>query len=389
MPSPSRFLMVFLVLYGAMALLVGVNALVIGNTREYGDLDRLIEEQGRVKGLYRGLAHSFFEFRQRSYARRRPEVTIIGTSRSQEVKSYFFTRPFYNLGGPVYSPFQAGVLADKILMAAPPKTLIYVLELAPFCGKTDELDRRAQEWHADGGYSNRYWLVTRLLMEGRISVAQVFDLATGRISAGDDLFGISAALTGSGFGPDGSIYNFVRLREMATMDVPARFTQLFGLTDPSWSERCHLSRVAMNGIDAFVAKMHAVGTEVVLMLAPYPSKTLEGAARQNDDLGYLDEMRRELATKYPHHFFDFTDLRPLGANDCEFLDSAHGGEVAYMRMVNAAARDPLSPLHEVVDRAYLERAIEANAGRTMVADDDIGRRRPAMMALAEKLRCSR
>ena len=180
-----------------------------------------------------------------------------------------------------------------------------------------------------------------------------------------------------------------RQRELANMDIPSRFTELSGLTDPGWGGNCHLSRVAMTGIDALVTKMRAVGTEVVLMLAPYPSKTLENAVRLGFDLSYLDEMRRELAAKYPHSFYDFTDIRPLGAGDCEFLDSSHGGEVAFMRMFDAAAKAPLSPLHRVVDRAYLERTIAANAGRIMVADNMIGRKHPALMALAEKLRCSR
>ena len=80
-------------------------------------------------------------------------------------------------------------------------------------------------------------------------------------------------------------------------------------------------------------------------------------------------------------YFDFNDLRPYGATDCEFYDPVHGGEVAYMRIIRNIASKKESPLAGRVDIALLDQLIELNKGATTIAHNPLGQAYRSVMRL--------
>jgi hypothetical protein len=80
-------------------------------------------------------------------------------------------------------------------------------------------------------------------------------------------------------------------------------------------------------------------------------------------------VQRRLGT-LPALSFDFHDPKSIGTSQCEFVDGTHGGEVTYLRMLDAVAADPSSHLEGAIDRAFVRQLIAENTGRAMLARDD-------------------
>ena len=78
--------------------------------------------------------------------------------------------------------------------------------------------------------------------------------------------------------------------------------------------------------------------------------------------GHVAALRRWLA-RMPGEGYDFHDPRALGADDSEFLDHIHPGDVVYLRMLRAILEArPDSALAPYLDADALDRAIHRARG---------------------------
>ena len=132
------YVSVVLVAYAIVASLIGANYLVLFRTGEVADVETIVDAQQRHGGLYNGLSVGLAEYKYEGYRQRRPEIVAIGTSRAMQIRDYFFTQPFYNLGGLTQGQGQAFALWDRLLASQPPKTVIFAVDFWTFCTRKYE-----------------------------------------------------------------------------------------------------------------------------------------------------------------------------------------------------------------------------------------------------------
>ena len=67
--------------------------------------------------------------------------------------------------------------------------------------------------------------------------------------------------------------------------------------------------------------------------------------------------------------YDFTGAESLGANDCEFVDGFHGGEIVYQRILaEIARRKPHGAIAPIVSRVGLNNSVQQSSGHTLSAE---------------------
>lgn len=375
----QQFTVTFILLCVVSALVIFANLLVMKNANEYADLDALLADQTISNGIYNGFSHSLADYKYRAYLSLSPEIVAIGTSRAMQIRGYFFNAPFYNLGGLVSRPEQAIAIASQLLLKKPPKVVLFMLDYWSFCGQPNEvLPSAPSSWHDGQGKTNRYFAPLVLLSKGQLTANNYFKLLMGGDEGKFRRYGISAHLSRSGFARDGSMYY---APGYDVYDLNSRFDDRLqvvpnGITQ---THTCANSIRALAHLDTFVKRMEAGGSKVVLMLAPLPAVVIEKMKTTNafgivgaDGYAYLPQLKESLIKRYGEDFFDYLDLRSIGATDCEFVDGNHGGELAYMRMIENASQRPGNALEPFVKHEVLRSAIKKYRGLNTLALDGVG-----------------
>jgi hypothetical protein len=360
-----------LLIYALAGLAVLVDVVVLWKAGEFTALDDIIQRQKRG-AIYNALSISFADYKYAAYTETRPQIVAIGTSRAMQIRATFFRPSFYNLGGLVQGPLQANAIANRlILRERPPKLVIFALDFWTFCRRPGERaggPRPSETMHDGMGQPGRYFLIYRLLAERRYGPLDYVHLMLQGNAADRERIGLAARLGTSGFAADGSLY----AGPPGDGPLEARWSELMDRmrtgSDPM-VKGCAVSELALDALDRFVARLSAVGVEVVLLMAPMPG-TIIDALETDGGYRYIEQLRTVLANRYPQRFYDAFDLRGI-APDSEFYDGMHGGEIAYTRAILAAARRLGSPLHGMVDENRLTERIALWAGTTQVGDDPI------------------
>ena len=94
---------------------------------------------------------------------------------------------------------------------------------------------------------------------------------------------------------------------------------------------------------------------------------LESMKARGADFSYLTGIQ-EYIMALPFETYNFMDYEYLGADDCEFVDGFHGGEVVYQRMIaSIIGQNPNSALVPHVNIGALLRSIRKSSGHVLTA----------------------
>ncbi len=361
---PRIFLAILLSIFGLLEIAIGFDLLVLWKAGELRSLNAIVDKQQKDGSLYGGLSTGLADYKYATYRKLSPEIVAIGTSRVMQIRQSFFHKPFYNLGGLARGEDQANVLASRLILRGPvPKVVIFALDFWTFCGPPPpgiENPTQHARIHDGMGQPSFYFLIYRLLLDGNLSPANLKRLLLQRAGPNDsDRIGISARVGHSAFAPDGSVYNMAP----PLFPLSRRWAQMLTYLQQGRGQMiddCTVSKVALNELHLFIDRMHGDGLDVVLIMAPLPAVMID-QMKADGRHRYIDEVRNILSVRYHKIFYDFFDMRDIAA-DSEFYEAIHGGEVVYMRIIRAIARDPRSPLHGLVNEEYLESQIQAWAG---------------------------
>jgi len=375
--SSRSFLVPLLAIYALLLLAIGINLVVFWRVGEMVGIDEIVRLQRQDGAVYNGLKHSFADYKYAAYRQAEPEIVALGTSRAMQLRQTFFAAPFYNLGGLANGTGQANVVLDRlILREPPPRLVIFSLDYWTFCrlpGRSAP-DRRAVEaetTHDGMAVPASYFLIYRLLLNSKISLLQLTEAVRSPDDAAEaGRVGLSARGGGSAFAADGSIYAPLPSPRLATRWRET--LDMMALGQDKFIKDCEVSDLAIEALQRFTDKLEVAGSTVALLLAPLPGVVIE-RMHQDGRYGYVDILRRQLVTRFGDRFHDAFDLRGT-APDSEFIDGIHGGEIAYMRILLAAARRPGSGLQGLVDEAYLDRQISRWSGLTQSLDDPVHQR---------------
>ncbi|WP_417382831.1 hypothetical protein [Gimesia sp.] len=357
------YLSMFAGVYVLLALIVLLNIIFLIRTDELGGINAIVDKQVKGGGLYSG-HHGVIDVKFENYKRKKPKIIALGSSRSLQIRDYFFTEPFYNIGGEARSLLQAYHILDRFFGVHKPEVVILYLD---YWWRFSNEDKRPP---VNPNYMRR--TVTSAvapiaaLLDNRLQIGQYFDIISGKLTYTGPIqrIGFGALTTLGGFGPDGSHYYNLQ-GNMLPVNQRISDKTRFIRDEPVPS-----GRLDFGLLRHLQAELKQQGITLISILAPLSQKTLK-LARQKKGYSYITELRRHLVEDVPNAY-DFFDLSPYGASDCEFSDSMHAGEVANMRIIYEISKSENSPLLRYVDPKSLKSMISKHANGVTIANNAIG-----------------
>ncbi|MDR3361750.1 MAG: hypothetical protein LBO64_02750 [Desulfovibrio sp.] len=333
------------------------------------------QAKGEFALLGSGVSQDFVDYKLRLYKATKPEIAVVGSSRVMQFRGAYFRAPFINVGGTAGNLAVLRSTLEGMLAVHRPKAIILGLDFWWFMPQWEPKPFN-EEPATSGSYNYGFESLKKpwsWLLDGKITPRELAAPLTGGFRSGR--YGIMAQQTDDGFGPDGSWYYTAEAtgrRRPFDYRFEDTLTQVkYGIKAFYWAKPGQQGPSAEH-LDAFAeiyCRLRARGIATFVFITSLSNRVLT-AMRQNE-------------ASYPHQFalfealhargidvLDYTDMRAFGADDCEFVDGFHGGEVVYARILrDMADRRPV--LLSYVNMERLDATIRNWKGHVLVPNKDL------------------
>lgn len=322
-----------------------------------------------------GLSQDFVDYKLQLYAATRPEIIAIGSSRVMQFRGAWFRKPFLNMGGVAGNLAVLRSTLDALLAISRPKAVILGLDFWWFL---PQWEKNPDEHVPPTSGSYNYSLASlkkpwEWFLEGKLSFTQLGAPLLGIFGHGfrADRYGIMAQQTNDGFGPDGSWYYTAEISGLKpafdyrfhdTLQNVQSGIRAFYHAQP---DQKGPAEAHVNSLAEIWCRLKSRGIQVFAFIPPLSAAVL--SAMKQQDYPHLHHLRQALLDR-GIDVVDFTNPRLLGADDCEFVDGFHGGEVAYARVLRSMA-DRWPALLAYVNMEKLDAVIRDWRGHALVPDD--------------------
>lgn len=367
-----RYLAIF-VLPILLVFPVGIgNYLFLAHTGELDSVDKVVEIQAASGAIYGSAVHpNTYLYKLALLKKFRPQIVAIGSSRVLQFRQAHFSRSFQNLGMTANFPLEVERVVDDMLRIHRPEMVLLGIDFWWGNPRWEHAFTFAHHKLAGGELTPEALIApTHWLLDKRITSAffanRIFRSDPVK-SSGVPMLGVQAAVTGNGFGPDGSRYYVDTLYGRRPPEDPEfSDTKRRIMTDSAqfrYGDRVDPER--LESLKRVFARLKQEGIQVISMLPPIAPSVGRMLVEQGDRFGYVSSFRASLHAINSHHF-DFYDALALGSDDCEFVDGFHGGDVVAARMLGAVAK------HSSILPAYLNKSAIDHAvfGYTGMASAD-------------------
>ena len=298
-----------------------------------------------------GVSQDFVDYKLQLYAKVKPEIAAVGSSRVMQFRGAYFRKPFLNVGGTAGNLPVLRSTIDAMLQINKPEAMIIGLDFWWFMPQWNA-DPFKEEPPTSGSYNYGFDSLKKpwtWLLEGKISaknfIAPLLPQSMGGFR--DNRFGTMAQQFDDGFGSDGSWYytgestgqkrpfdyQFEDTLKQVRYGTKAFFhaKPLPGSRDPGGISSAHLDAFA-----EIYCRLKARGIATFVFISPLSVRVLEAMREREGDYQHLFRLREALLAR-GIDVMDFTDPRTFASGDCEFFDGFHGGEVTYARMLRDMA----------------------------------------------------
>ncbi len=362
------------------------------------DLDTVIEKHGQGEFvLYDpALAFDLRAYKLQVYARQKPSIVNIGSSKVLAMRARYFTQPFYNMGGTADTLENLHSTIRAMLLEHTPKTVLVGIDLDWFFkeepqkishtpqalyGEAMPLAQRLH--HAPSGIA-RYALPWSWMFSGFLSVQDFFALLKKQYAPNDyPTYGVFAKLYSSGFTPYGAYLptgvitaqkatqdsNFSRTYEALekgthpfttfttldpyaqsispdsqTMETQGQSGSLeLSVNTSALSEKGKQLLKANHALDYFseiICLLRSRGVQVYFYMLPLPAYVSEHIFKNSENYAQF----HSLGTALRHRGIDITNFSYLESLSfeteivsCEFIDGLHPGEILFARILYGLA----------------------------------------------------
>lgn len=364
-----------LTLFITAGLLLSPFALYSHSAGEYLPAKKVAEKQltSNEKVVYGTALHDIkIDYKNYMLGKIHPKIVSLGSSRVMQFRDYMFSKQFYNLGGVMTSVHRGVNFAPRIIKEAPDLVIIGA-DIWWFNEKFHSLNyhRWEKPIKNSGDVSPKFKFndilsIAKWYLKGRISTKEI----SNQIFIGGRHIGI-AGLRGDGFGPDGTqYYTRTMIGEKVSQDI--KFSDTLRMVNSGVDKFLYSSVANNQHVDRFtrlVKTMENNKIHVIIFLPPFAPEVYARMNELEDKYSYINELRGKLKAR-GIIFHDFTNPSTLGSNSCEFIDGFHGGEVTYLRILDAIGKtDP--HLKRYIDQDYLTYLIEQNKGLAFRPDEGI------------------
>jgi len=383
MPANTRFLVKLVLFVAPIVVYVALTVVIPLYAGEFSAVDEVAARQSAGEAILYGPAYrdNYYVFKRASTIHRRPDVLVLGSSRSMQFRAGLFgpNERFYNAGGAAQSIFEARRFVMDLPVDALPRVLIVGLDQPWFNAQTGGQSSPSRIPHQidaeQGAAANRAMNTSRFffwdLCQGKIPLRQLLrrqDPVYGRTAVG-----IAAAVRGSGFRNDGS-YQYGTLLNPEPVD--RRMAEGYQRLRDGAGHFAPGDAVLQPGLDeveALLAFARARGIEVVGFAPPYAP----GMYRMMEEDGhhtYRAKSASRLTAAFERHgfrFFDFSDAAAVGAGDDDMFDGFHASEFVCLKMYLAMLESLPGTLGRHSDLGFLrERATAPRVHRLLAFDSD-------------------
>jgi hypothetical protein len=351
------------------ALYFGFATLLLLRSGEYLPLDTIIEKQQKTGGIYGSavLMRGFY-YKQRLYDLRKPDIITLGSSRVLGFRQQDFAKPFVNMGS--LSDLEEVVeVAETSFKTHVPKLVILGVDFWWFHPQAE--NRAINRSPADSGISaNDLFQPLSWLATGRVTPSQVMTIIGG---TSPDI-GISGITQQDGFDAAGAHYY---TSTVTGARPPEDFQFRFNLAKVQKGEKkyAHGEIVSEAQFKKFLGLLDLLKEKKihVVMFMPPIAERVYREMEKTKGYKYVADLRKRLAGIAAERgipFFDYHAGGPQGTQECEFVDTHHGGNVVYQRMLlDMAVRD--AELRGRLNLAAIGWNIEHFGGQSSLRDDEV------------------
>jgi hypothetical protein len=327
-------------------LLFTLPAYILIETGELSSIQKIIELQSSSKNLVQfGLAYSNSDpyYKLNSVKFRNPEITVLGSSTSMQIRSRFFKEGvrFFNAGRAVSHVDHYRYFVDRISRGKEPKIIIIVMDPNYFNPYWQSLNENTDDKFINrvNGIEillNNWGKIYTDLFSSKLSIQKIY--ADRENYKNKNYFGISAIMKGTGFRNDGS-YNYGDINSQNPDFIDYQFKatlQSIKIGSGRLKYSKDVSLLAINELDRFLKECKERNIHIIGYLTPFAHIVFEQIYALKDDkykyIFELDNYLKPLLEKYNYEYFNFTDLASIGASDNETIDGEHGSEKATLRL---------------------------------------------------------
>lgn len=308
----------------------------------------LQETQG---GLYGPASDSgTFAYKLERYRLARPDILVVGSRRLAALPGEAFATTAYNAAGAADSLDQLMTFIRAAVAVHPPKSILIGLDFWWFNPNAQPAPVQVPSTDPQGFAAHLgdplLWLMT-----GKVSPSAWLG---GLLPSGGAARGIGALATLSGQGWDA--YGRYDGREPDEADAPDNLRDVHD--GPS--------AAALQQLSDLIAELNKKSVEVVLMVPPMAASLRASLAKDSDNR--LVPLWRDAVRPLGQAFFDFDDAAAFGSSDCEFVDDLSGGEVTYIRALDAIGNSGGTILSRAIDHDMVASLIASNIGHMRIVE---------------------
>ncbi len=351
------------------ALYFGFATLLLLRSGEYLPLDTIIEKQEKTGGIYGSavLMRGFY-FKQRLYDLRKPDIITLGSSRVLGFRQEDFSKPFVNMGS--LSDLEEVIeVAQTSLKTHLPELVILGVDFWWFHPQAE--NRAINRSPADSGISaNDLFQPLNWLATGRVTLPQAATILGGN---SPDI-GIAGITQQDGFDAAGAHYY---TSTVTGSRPPEDFQFAVNTAKVKKGEKkyAHGDIVSEAQYKKFLGLLDLLQEKKihVVMFMPPIAERVYREMEKTHGYQYVAELRKRLAALAASRnipFFDYHAGGPAGTQECEFIDTHHGGTVVYQRMLlDMAVHD--AELRGRLNLARIGWNIEHFGGQSSLRDDEV------------------
>ena len=377
-PALRRYATTYFAIIVGFALVAGIGfqallGLFLWRAGEFAPVSDIVRQQMSEASVYGSAIHEDgFDYKMELVAAAKPAVIALCSSRVLQFRQSFFTDGFINAGRAMNNPEEGLVFMQTLVGRHKPKVVIIGADFWWFNPNWHYVRRPVRNTSLNLAMLH---LVESWVWDGKVDAADLWRVAVlGEL--GNDLIrrsniGVAAIKRGNGYRPDGSRDYGLRYSGGDPTFDDAGFANSLSRIDRGdsqfeYAERADADRI--DGINKLLKYLISEDITPVVVMPPLARRVLDKMATRGADYGYFADMRK-YAARHEMEAYDFTEPESLGADDCEFVDGFHGGEVVYQRLLAAIVeRNPESVLAAYVDADALERSIGEATGHALTRE---------------------
>lgn len=367
----NRFVFYFIITFLCLSFPILFNFIFLKNIGEYLKEDEIFEKQnykdtGEV--VYgSGIFNYITSLKLYSFKKKEPEIIALGSSRVLPFRESFFSKKFYNMGYTVSSINDLrNIVFNNELHKA--KVILLGIDFWWFKKKNS-----LEKYFPDNGRQQNNIMPSHLILpwkwvfNGKVTLPQYVKYIFRR----SENIGVRGEILNAGFVSDGSIYytdiisgkgdSFKDIKFAATIENIRNSSNRFGHDE-------NISNFYFNEFLKVLAFLSEKGANIILFLPPLP--TIVNEEMQRFDYSYIEKFKKA-CLKNNISIYDFTNPKIMvDANDCEFIDGFHGGDVLYAKiLLRLLKQEPL--LSDYINRSYLEDVVFRYNGLAMIPNKNI------------------